>query len=372
MSPTSEPAVTRRGRHRGFQRSLLLVVLLAAAVLGTMEVNDRLTHVSESDARVDAKLVTVSSRVAGWVSNVAVEEGDRIAANQILATIDDRESRLRVQQLEAQLRTVESEKARLRAERELIDKQTASHYETALKSLNAARASVSALEAQLDLARSELARAQSLLEKKVATRQGFEQARAESRRIEGEHRMAMAEVEESQAKLEEARAERARLLVLDRGLDMLDNRREELSVDLAQQQLDLADHSIRAPVDGVVDRVFVEPGEFVTPGQRLTIVHDPRNVWVEANIKETEIRKLAVGQPVEIHVDAFPDENFTGKVKSIGQSTTGSFALLPAPNPSGNFTKITQRLPVRIAIEQRESMLRPGMMVEIEIDIRAR
>ncbi|MDX1433758.1 MAG: HlyD family secretion protein, partial [Gammaproteobacteria bacterium] len=350
----------------------LLVLLLAAAVLGAMEVHERLTHVSETDARVDAKLVTVSSRVSGWVDKVAVEEGDRIDESQILVSVDDRESRLRVQQLEVQLRSVESEKARLRAERELIDKQTSSHYETELKRLNAAQASVSALEAQLELAQSELARAQSLFEKKVATRQGLEQARAESRRIEGEHRMALAEVEESVARLEEARAERARLLVLERSLEMLDHRRDELLVSLEQEKVDLADHSIRAPVTGVVDRVFVEAGEFVTPGQRLTIVHDPRSVWVEANIKETEIRKLALGQAVEVHVDAFPDEEFTGEVINIGHATTGSFALLPAPNPSGNFTKITQRLPVRIAIEQRDGKLRPGMMVEIKIDVRPR
>ena len=372
MSPTLESPVSSRSRHRGFQRSLLLIALLAAVVLGAREVHDRLTHVSETDARVDAKLVTVSSRVAGWVSSVEVEEGDKIDADQLLARIDERESRLRVQQLEIQLQTNEAEKARMRAERELIDQQTASHYETELKSLNAATASVSALDAQLELARSERARASSLLERRVATRQQLEQARAEARRVEGEHRKAVAEVEESKARLGEARADRARLQVLDRSLDMLENRKAELMVHLEQQKLDLADRSIRAPVTGVVDRIFVEPGEYVTPGQRLAIVHDPRNVWVEANIKETEVRKLALGQKVAITVDAFPDESFVGEVVNIGHSTTGSFALLPTPNPSGNFTKITQRLPVRIAIDQRGDMLRPGMMVEVKIDVRTR
>ena len=359
-------------RHRGFQRSLVLVVVLAAVVLGIREVHDRLAFVSETDARVSANLVVISSRVAGWLTDVSIVEGATVQAKQVVATVDDRDSRLHGQQLEARLASIESEKARLRAERELVDQQTASRLETQRKQLAAANASVTALEARLELARSERVRAQSLFDKRVGTRQQLEQARAEAGRVEGEYRMTLAEAEESTAKLEEARAERSRLAVLDRELDMLNDRKAELRVQIAQQNLQIADHSIRSPISGVVDRVFVEPGEYVTPGQRLAIVHDPRMIWVEANIKETVIRKLAVGQPVAITVDAFPDESFSGEVTTIGNSTTGSFALLPTPNPSGNFTKITQRLPVRIGIEQREHKLRPGMMVEVEIDVRER
>jgi membrane fusion protein (multidrug efflux system) len=105
----------------------------------------------------------------------------------------------------------------------------------------------------------------------------------------------------------------------------------------------------------------------VTPGQRLMLVHDPSKIWIEANVKETHVRRLNVGQDVAVGVDAYPDETFTGKVERIGNTATSAFALLPSPNPSGNFTKITQRLPVRIAIEQREGRLRPGMMVEVKI-----
>ena len=92
--------------------------------------------------------------------------------------------------------------------------------------------------------------------------------------------------------------------------------------------------------------------------------------FIEANIKETEVRKLRIGQSVDISVDAFPDLEIVGRVEAIGNSTTSEFALLPTPNPSGNFTKITQRLPVRIKVEQEKGLLRPGMMVEVNIDIR--
>ena len=365
------PCMPRR-REGGFQRSVILVVILAAIVLVGFEVHDRMNHVSETDARIAGHLVTISSRVSGWVTAVAVEEGDAVAVNQVLATVDARESQLRLNQLEAQVRTAGADRGRLGAQRDLIDAQTRSRLETQQARLNAASASVSALEAQTELATAELARARALFDKNVISRQELEKTQAEARRLAGEHRMAVAEREESRAKLVEERAERAQLKVLDKQREKLGHEKAELQSRLEQQKLDLADRTIRSPVTGVVDMTFVNMGEFVTPGQRLAIVHDPTDVWIEANIKETQIRKLALGLPVEVFVDAFPDDSFRGEIISIGHSTTGSFALLPNPNPSGNFTKITQRLPVRIAIERPEQKLHPGMMVEVKIDIRGR
>ena len=100
------------------------------------------------------------------------------------------------------------------------------------------------------------------------------------------------------------------------------------------------------------------------------MMHDPDNVWVDANIKETEIRRLRPGQSVDVSVDAYPDEVFVGTIEKIGHAATSQFSLLPSTNPSGNFTKVTQRLTVKIALQQRDGLLKPGMMVEVSIDIR--
>jgi membrane fusion protein (multidrug efflux system) len=357
---------------RGFQRGLVIVLVLAGAAFGAWEVRNRITHVHEIDARVAGELITVSSRVSGWVEEIAVEEGDSIDRDKVLVRIDGRESKLLVDELEAQMRSVASERSRLNAERKLIDGQTQSRYGTHLSRMRAAEASVSALEPQLELALSELERASSLFDKRVIPKQQLDQTRTTARRIQGEHRMAVAELEESRSGVEEARAERERLNVLDGELEMLRHRESALLAKLEQQKLDLGDRVIRSPIDGVVDKTFVEVGEFVTSGQRLLLIHDPRRIWIEANIKETQVRKLKIGQVVEVQVDAYPDREFDGELISIGNTTTGKFALLPNPNPSGNFTKITQRLPVRIGIEQNGRMLKPGMMVEIRIDVRER
>ncbi|HEY5701140.1 MAG TPA: HlyD family secretion protein [Gammaproteobacteria bacterium] len=357
---------------RGFQRGLVIVLVLAGGIFAALEVRDRIAYVHEIDARIASDLITVSSRVSGWVKNIEVEEGQSISEGQTLVRIDDRESALLLEELEAQLRSAAAERERLKSERSLIDSQTRSRYDTLLSKLNAAEASVSSLEPQLELALSELERANSLFEKRVIPKQQIDQARAAARKIEGEHRMAVAEFQEVRSELQEARAERERLNVLDGELNMLVHRQASLSARVEQQRLDLADRVIGSAINGVVDKTFVEAGEFVTPGQRLLLIHDPKHVWIEANIKETQVRKLKLGQTVEVHVDAYPDENFEGKVISIGHSTTGKFALLPNPNPSGNFTKITQRLPVRIGVEQKDQMLGPGMMVEVKIDVRER
>ena len=147
---------------------------------------------------------------------------------------------------------------------------------------------------------------------------------------------------------------------------------EGLRARLGLSRLDLHDLRLVSPVDGVVDRTFANAGDYLAAGQRVLLMHDPEAIWVEANIKETDLADVHLGQPAEITVDAYPGRVFEARVTLIGNSATSAFALLPNPNPSGSFTKITQRVPIRLAIRQDGLMLKPGMMVEVSIDIRHR
>jgi membrane fusion protein (multidrug efflux system) len=235
---------------------------------------------------------------------------------------------------------------------------------------DAAQITLSSLTPQLKLAKRELERTKSLFKRKVVSRRQLDQGENAHSQINREQQIALAGLRAADAKLAEAGAERTQLAVLDGDLNILKYRKAEFLLQLEKQNLDLNDHTIRSPVGGVIDKTFVRIGEYITPGQRLALAHNPRKVWVEANIKETQIRLLKLGQQVEVKVDAYPEIRFHGRVISVGNATTSEFTLLPSPNPSGNFTKITQRLPVRIAIKQKENLLRPGMMVEVNIDIR--
>lgn len=369
--PRAEPAepAHRAARRRRPAFNLIGLALAAVVVLGFgyREFRQRVLFLHEEDARIRADMVTVASRVAGWVTRVAAQEGQTVAAGTVLVEVDRRDAALALEELEAQRAGLTAERARLAAEQALVRGQTESHLHSARAELEAARVAASSLEPQRALARSEAKRSQQLFEKKMASQSQRDQAETQLQRVEREYRIAAANLEGAEARVREAEAERARLDVLAGQLAVLEKREAEIATRMQRQQLDLEDRIVKSPLDGVVDRKFVEAGEYVSPGQRLLLLHDPSKVWIEANIKETELRRLALGQTVHVHVDAYPDESFEGRIERIGHSATSTFALLPSPNPSGNFTKITQRVPVRIAVAQRAGRLRPGMMVEIKI-----
>jgi membrane fusion protein (multidrug efflux system) len=358
-----------KGKKRGRVVSILFVILLIVAALlwGGYQLFGRLNYVYEYDARVGGTLIIVSSRVSGWVTKRAVEQGSEIKKGQLLVQIDSRDSTLKVRHYDVKLQGVKAEIDRLAAERTMVERQVNSRHATQESEFQAAEAATQALKAQRKLAMADFERSQSLLERRIIPRQSYDKDNAQLQRLEGEVAEALAKQKAANAKLEEVEADRERLKVMDQQLSILKSQKNEYFVLKDQQQLDLRDRTIQSIIDGVVDETFVEKGEYVNPGQRLMLIHDPMDIWVDANIKETQIRRVKRGQTVLISVDAYPDQEFKGTVKAIGNTTTGKFALLPNPNPSGNFTKITQRIPVRIAVEQQKIMLRPGMLVEVKI-----
>ncbi|MEK9671989.1 MAG: HlyD family secretion protein [Rhodospirillaceae bacterium] len=364
-------ALEDANRVRARKRRIAIAALIGivGSILGGIEIHDRVKNIHEVDARIGGDLITISSRVAGFVTAIGVSEGDDIHPGKVLVNIDARESELRVKELEAQIEGLRAEKDRTLAEKSLVDKETSSKMKSERARVQSAQVTVSSLQPQLDLTRREHERAKSLYAKRVVSRRQLDQAETELKKIEREHRIAIADLNAAEAKLAEVEAERERLLVLDSAVKVYSHREAELQAKLSEQRLDLADRTIKSAIQGVVDKKFVDVGEYVTPGQRLVLIHNPDVIWIDANIKETDIRKIEVGDEVQVSVDAYPNKNFKGKVQIIGNSTTAEFALLPSPNPSGNFTKITQRLPVRIAVAQVERLLRPGMMVEIKINV---
>ncbi|MBM3644013.1 MAG: HlyD family secretion protein [Alphaproteobacteria bacterium] len=366
------PGKARESRiaARPIRLALIAGIVIAALAVAGREVWLRATHVYESDARVMADIFTMSSRAEGFVVELAVREGARVEAGQVLVRLDDRAAKLRADALQAQIAAVQADRQRLRAERRLIDSQTETKARTRGAGVEASSAARQALDADILLARQELDRSRQLAERKVITDRQLETAVANVARLEGTRRRLEAEHLQAENSVAEALAERERLAVIDGQLAGLDHTEANLAAMLRQQLVDVEDRTIRSPVSGVIDRTFVLVGEFVGPGQRLVILHDPAAVWVEANIKETQLRHLATGQGAAIAVDAFPSDRFTARVARIGSSTTARFALLPTPNPSGNFTKVTQRVPVKLELVNPPRALTPGMMVEVAIELR--
>jgi membrane fusion protein, multidrug efflux system len=366
-------AIWTRGRGRFFLRPRALAVAAVAALAlgyGGREIYLRFTHVYEYDARVTADIVTISSRADGWVVSLPALEGARVAGNDVIARIDDRVSKLRGEALKTQMQSVQAERDRLMAERRMVTEQTEAVMRTRTSAVTVKEKALAALHSDLDLARLELERNKSLFDRRVANERQLQVAQASATKLESQILQAQAEYEQAQGSLREAVADRERLSVIDAQVAALAFQASNLEAQLSQQAVDVEDRTIRSPVPAVIDRTFVEPGEYVQAGQRILMLHNPGEVWIEANIKETQVGGLKLGQKVQVAVDAYPDEHFEGRISLIGSATTARFALLPTPNPSGNFTKITQRVPVRVKLDAMPKPLSPGMMVEVDIDLR--
>ena len=350
--------------------SLFAVITLLLVGWAAHRIHASLLYVHETDARIAADMIAVSSRVAGWLVERPVGAGSRVAKGDLLAAVDARDAKTRLRELQVEVARIEAENDELAAQIALVDKRTRSRTRSEQSKLNAALALVEAIEHQLSYYGRELRRAEQLLESGVISTQTLDETHTEYLKTQKELVRSEAVVATARAQLAEAQAARHELKVLESERATLEVRKAEVVARIERQQLAIDDRFIASALDGVVSRAFVEVGEYVQPGQRILLLHDPETVYVDANIRETDIRKIALNQTVRVEVDAYPDQIFQGTVERIGYAATSQFALLPSPNPSGNFTKVTQRLPVRIGVSQLEDLLRPGMMVEVFINVR--
>ncbi len=357
------------GLRRGIGRILLVAAVLVGISGLSYWVYGRYTNVVVYDARIKADMIMISSRIDGWVIDVPASEGLSVEVDAPLIKIDGRESAILLREIDAQRKSLEAEQDQIEAEVRMIDQQTRGRFEAARAALNASRAAKAGMDSELEQVKNDFDRGQSLLNKKVISRQRWESLRTAYRRAGQQVLKGEADVAQANAAVVEAEADRQRMDVLRGRIASLRFDEERLGTQKERQQLDLADRTIKAPSKGTIDRTFIEPGEYVARGQRLLLMHNSAVVWVEANVKETDIRNVKLGAIAKISVDAYPDLVVVGEVVRIGNAATNQFALLPSPNPSGSFTKITQRLPVKIAVPQTDGLLRPGMMVEVEIAI---
>lgn len=343
--------------------------LIAAAVVllawGGHWLYQRSIHVYLDDARIDGEVVMLSSRVSGWITELPVIEGDEVKKGQLLVRVDERDSVLQRDVLISKLQAIEGQMAVMRAQTGQVDQETMGRYQSEANRLAAAEAEAASLESQLKQAQTDYKRMQNV--EKFVTGQEVDHARTALEQAQERHRKAVSEVAAVRGSLSSAGGSRRQVNVIAQQLLVLARQAEEMRAEIKRREIDIADRTIAAPSNGRVVMTFVRKGEHVAAGQRILMFHDPNEIWVEANIKETDVGRLKIGMKADIHVDAYSGKVFKGEVFRIGQAATNRFALLPDPNPSGNFTKITQRLPLRVKLLDKDAALRPGMMVEVYI-----
>ena len=329
---------------------LAAFAFIALATLRWDEWVGAATIQTTNDAYVRAELTRLSSRVAGEVLTVAVKDFQHVKAGDLLIQIDPADYQAQVAQAEAGV-------AAAQAALDNLNNQVELQYAT-IAQAEAAQVSAAALEVE---ARQEQERQQSLSQTDAGTRQRLEQATAAYAKAQADVRASRAVVAAQRHQLEVLQGTKKQ-----RAADL-----DAAKAQLAAAKLKLGYTKIVAPFDGVVGERQVQPGDYVNIGTNLINVVPLPNVYVIANYKETQLTRVRPGQPVEIAVDSFPNVTLHGRVERIAPASGSQFALLPPDNATGNFTKVVQRIPVRIRLDENQpllSRLLPGMSVVTRIN----
>jgi membrane fusion protein (multidrug efflux system) len=307
---------------------------------------------STDDAYIESDISLISPKIEGYIKEVRVEDNQQVAAGQVLFVIDDRDFAAKVAQAEsmvaAEQATIETDASRIVLQHAMIDQAAAARD-----------------SADADASRSgaDLKRYTALISSAIASRQQFDTANADARKASAAVAKARAALVAAQNELtvyqSQKAEEEARLL------------QARATLRLARNDLD--NTVIRAPVAGVAGNRAGQTGQYVKPGTQLLSLVPLPHVYVTANFKETQLTRMRPGQQAQVSVDAYPDQALTGRVESFAPASGAEFSLLPPDNATGNFTKIVQRVSVRIALPANgplARLLRPGLSVEVTVDTR--
>jgi membrane fusion protein (multidrug efflux system) len=373
---TTDQAVPRQGVSWQNYITPILVVFLALAVLVTITRNwnawegGKVEQVTD-DAYVRGDLTPLSTKVAGIVRSVDVADYQQVHKGDLLVELQDDDYQAQVDQAKAAVeaaRAVIEENLRQRQlEDARIDKALAG-IDQARAQIAAAEAGKEAVQAELTHARSERRRQEGLYQVRSTTEQNLEAAVATDGNLSGQFASRDADLHQAQTMLRSselaAEAERRSKAVLESQAIQLQADLRAKQASLTSVEVNLGYTKIFAPGDGTVGERQVRPGQLVSPGTQV-ISFVALTKWVQANYRETQLTNVKVGDPADIRIDEYPGQPIRGKVVEIAPASGSQFALLPPDNATGNFTKVVQRIPVKIALDDSTfaAKLRPGLSV---------
>jgi len=357
-----------------------LVILLALAIVFTITHNwnswegGRIEQIT-NDAYVRGDLTPLSTKVAGLVQEVKVGDYQQVRRGDVLVQLEDQDFKAQVAQATAAVEAAKAAIENNRRQRELQDskiQRAVAGIDQANAQIAAAQAGKEAAEADVTRTRAERTRQEALLKANSATQQKLEAAVADEQRFAAQAASREADLVQARTLL---RSNELAVEAERRSKSVLESQESQLLADLhAKQaglvvaQVSLGYTVITAPADGKVGERQVRPGQLVSPGTQVVTFID-RMRWVQANFRETQLTNVKVGDPAEIRIDVYPGRVITGRVLEIAPASGSQFALLPPDNATGNFTKVVQRVPVKIALDDSAltSQLRPGISAVVTV-----
>lgn len=325
----------------------LIVILLAAGFIGYRKIHFAMTHESTDNAQVETQITPVLPRVAGYVKNITINDYDSVKAGQLVVELDDAELQTQLAEMQADYHE---------AEVDIINAKAA--LNNAIVSLKTYQGNIDLSQLKKQKALDDLKRDERLYTDQAITRKQLDDSKFN---VES----AAQQANNSQTDLVAAKS---RIAVLQAGVDKAEAGLAIKKAKIEQTELKITYTKIYAPQAGKIGKKNVSVGQFVQAGTPLFSIVNDTTYWIVANFKENQIKKLYPGKEVDIEVDAFPDAHLTGTIESLSEATGAKFSLLPPDNASGNFVKVTQRVPVKININniaQYKSRLRAGLSVVV-------
>lgn len=345
---------------------ILILMILLGGWFGITKYIHAQHHEETDDAQIEADIIPVIPRVSGYVMDIRVRDNEQVHKGDTLIIIDDRDLKINLDQAEAALSTAESNVAASRA-----------NTTAARTGIATSREGVATIDAQIAAAQVKLTRATqdynryaNLIEDHSITQQQFEQAQATKDLAQKD--LLILQQQKRQAGSQTG-VVTSQSKATAQSIGVAESMVKQREVEVEDAKLKLSYTIIIAPEDGRLSRVNVQEGQLLQAGQSLFNIVRSKKIWVVANFKETQIRKMAVGQKVTINADAFPKHDFDASLSSFSPATGAKFSLLPPDNASGNFVKVVQRLPVKIEFNNPSDSLlerlRPGMNVNVDVHL---
>ena len=330
---------------------ILGVLLIAGGYFGYTKWKYATTHESTDNAQVETTLVPVLPRVSGYIKEVTVKDYDSVNSGQLLVVLDDAEMQAQLMEMEADLRS---------AEADIVNAQAS--VEQARVSLGGNKGSISLNQIRLQKAEQDLKRDENLFAENAITKKQLEDSRFNVEQAKQQEVNSGSDLSSAQSKI----------AVLQANVTKSQAAIELKRARIEQQKLKISYTKVYAPASGKLGKKNISMGQFVQAGTPLFTIVNDSTYWIVANFKENQIERMHPGMEVDLELDAYPGLPVKGSIESLSDATGAKFALLPPDNASGNFVKVTQRVPVKIAIKDAAKIkdkLRAGLSVKVEVPL---
>jgi len=361
----AEPKPRQGGRRKVIILTVLALLALAGGIFGIRTYLFYQHHATTDDAQIDGNIDPVLPRVSGYVKEVRVKENQHVDAGDVLVVIDPSDLQAKVDQEQA---AVVNAQAAVSVAQAAVASARATLAGTRAK-ITGTQADVTAARTRQEQTAADLARYKALYAKEEVSQQQYDAARAAADAARAAAEAARATTETSRATAESAAAQ---VDSAERQVAAAQAQVVQHQATLEAARLQLSYATLKAPASGIVSKKNVEVGQLVQVGQPLFAIVQGHDAWVTANFKETQLSRMRPGQKAEIEVDAYPDATFHGRVESLAAATGAKFSLLPPDNATGNFTKVVQRVPVKVVFTDPPDPHRPlrvGMNVSVVVNL---